>query len=230
MAAQTPKGILLTILGLTASLLGCSPGLWLHNPGRVVLAQQGRTVEIKPKQLVSIKWLADGVVYSTQARVGGEDTPVGVQIAAADEQYLRLRSKDWHSLEDLPRNYLKLKEVKITASKGGHQPIVAIPIHQVKEIGIYEGIKPPVLSRFSKKDVFIGALGGVSIVMGSVVSNSILPEQDQGSEVLAATVVGAAAGAIVYPAYKVLNPRREQELTTYPVDDQEGWKIEISRE
>lgn len=230
MIAQIPRGILLTILGLTVSLSGCSQGLWLHDPGRIVLAKQGRTIEIAPDHRVSIKWLTAGVVYSTQARMDGEDTEVAVQIAAADEQYVCVKSEDWQSLEDIPRKYLKLKEVKITAGKKGRNPIVAIPLHQIREIGVYEAIKPTLLSRFSKKDIFIGALGGICVIMGGSISVSLPPDSGRDDEILAAFAIGATVGAIVYPTYKILNPRREQDLTTYPVDDQEGWRVEIWRE
>jgi len=163
-------------------------------------------------------------------QAGGEGMPVGVHVAGADEQYIHVKSEGWKNLEDIPRNYLKLKEIRITAGKKGRNPVVAIPLRQIREIGVYEGVKPPILSRFSKKDIFIGALGGASVVMGGSVSASIPPGSGRDDEILTAFAIGAAGGAIAYPAYKTLNPRREQDLTIYPIDDREGWRIEIRRE
>ena len=216
----------LTTVGLGALLLGCgSPRALLRDPGAVYLTGKGRAIEISSKDPLELTWSEDGVPYRTQAVVEGRDESAFVRLVEANQDYLVVRSDGWQEPGDVPASYRKLAEARVVPGGPGYKkPTLMVPRGRIAEIGILGQV--PRLERVSRGDIVKGALGGATAIM-AMAASEVEPEPDHGAGVLTAALVAAGVGAVAYPAYRVIAPRRESEPQVYPIGGAAGYRIEI---
>jgi len=219
----------LTLALSTVSLLaaGCaSPRRVLVNPGDLYLTRGAERIHVSPDSPLVIEWEANGVRYSTADLGSASGQPVLVRLVEANERVIRVKSKAWEGMDDIPVSVRDRSGIRVTAQSGRYKhPTAAIPVDSIATIGVYDLL--PRLERTGPRDVLYGIGAGATGAMVSCATDPpLFPDQDEGVEVLAGTVIVGVAGGIVYPVWRMFRPKYRQEPVEYTIGDA-GYRVEI---
>ena len=232
------------ILSLTCYNVGCSsPQLHLLNAGTLVLTKETESVEIRGDRPLSMTWGEAGHTDSTRAVLDGVSRRVQVQIVEANEMWVRVKSDDWTSREDLPLGYVTSKNLRLTMRSGGYdKPVVSIPFKQIRGIILYEKTKskePANLAGLGR-DVGVGAIGGAVLGFGwgleHLIETEYLGESDQEDAereameaLILLPVLSGAVGSVAYPVYRLFGRPYYEEPRVYDVTESADHSVSISR-
>ena len=217
--------------------MGCSHSRFvLHDPAAGDSEGVSQRVEIRSKDRLSILFRADGVLH-------GIDT---VNAVAAEGQHLLLSSEDWKTVRQIPRRYLSMGGLRVRSPNSDHdRPTVALPLASIEEIRIEDRDLrwPSVLERMGQvpgwflKGVVGGFAGTGSILMYDRYDRWQRDREpdpgryerwddDDREFLMAATVVGAVGGAVLYPVGRLLWPESRKTYRSYRTRGQ-GLRLEF---
>ncbi|MCY3736656.1 MAG: hypothetical protein OXG13_09670 [Gemmatimonadaceae bacterium] len=218
-------------------IMGCSHSRFvLHDPAREGSASDSRRVEIRSKDRLSILFRADGAIH-------GIDT---VNVVAAEGQHLLVSSEEWKTVRQIPRRYLSMSGLRVRSPNSEHdRPTVALPVASIEEIRIEERDLrwPSVLERMGQvpgwflKGVVGGFAGTGSILMYDRYDRWQRDREpdtgryerwgrDDQEFLMAATVVGGVAGAVLYPVGRLFWPESRKTYRSYRTRGQ-GLRLEF---
>jgi hypothetical protein len=194
----------------------------------MVLSKHDHAIEITPKHRLFAKWSIDGIADSTHVSVHGEDKPTTVTVLEANEQHMRMGSRDWRGIKDIPKSYLRSEEIRIIPGPG--RPTVLVPIGRIEEVRIHDRkLGAPQLGRYVEipRYIVIGALGGACVAIVSLFEVEDREELAdlKGTDLAVAAAVGTIVGGICYPVVEVFRPRYREIVKTYRIGDEEGYSI-----
>ncbi|MFH1569669.1 MAG: hypothetical protein ABIL09_16855, partial [Gemmatimonadota bacterium] len=205
---------------------GCaSPQLLLENRGDLYLARGGEEVRVAPDDELAITWRQGEAERSTADLVAAARRPLRARLVEANDQYVRVRADAWRQPHDIPSALLG-PEVQVIARSGRYKrPTLLIPTAGVTEVEIYALL--PRRQRPRWRDVAIGAGGGFTSCMVGFAAepNPLWPDQDVGTGYFLGSAAVGAAGAIVYPVYRMFRPRWSGTAVHYGTGQSDGWQL-----
>lgn len=212
-----------------ASLLaaGCAaPRHVLVNPGDLYLTDGDEELRVTRDIPIVVEWETNGTSFSTARTGSASDQPTQVRLVEANELYIRVTSKAWEGMDDIPVALRDRSGIRITARSGRYKhPTAAIPVDSITAIGVHELL--PRLKRVGPRDMLYGmGAGATGLMVGIAAHQPILPERDEGEEILTGTVIVGAAGGIVYPVWRMFRPKYSEEPVDYAIGAT-GYRVEI---
>ena len=216
--------------------MGCSHSRFvLHDSVREGSARDSQRIEVSSKDRLSILFRADGELH-------GIDT---VNAVAAEGQHLLVSSEEWKTVRQIPRRYLSMGGLRVRSPNSDHDgPTVAVPLASIEEIRIEDRDLrwPSVLERMGQAPRWFiqGAVGGFTAAGSFLVQDRWKrdPEEpvplghyspwdrDDRELLLALSAVGGVAGAVLYPAARLLWPESRKTYRSYRTRGQ-GLRLEF---
>ena len=223
--------------------LGCSQTqFFLQNRGPRELVEDYPPIEVTDKDRLSIFFRVNGNADSTCAIRDGENKLIAVNVVESNEEYLLLSSSEWKTVQQIPRRYLSLRELRIRSPNAVHDKLtVSLPLGAIEEIRIADRDLewPPPWSRLG--EALRWSYQGAAVGFYAVVL-FFSPDADDGggvrridrygissNDVFKAAATAGVGGALLYPAARLLWPESTDVTRSYQINSGGGYRVDFKR-